>query len=168
MKAIHKIALFLIPLFLINLVALQAVEVKESKLTVTSGRMLYVLVKTEWEITAKMSGVADEFNGTVDVKSKTVDIYASIKHENFYLTGAYKYANQLMHEGYLESDKYPTAHFKGTIVSHDTTTGDIKVSGKMTIHGVTMDNVEISGKQLNDSQCASCHTVTDIIKKHGL
>lgn len=124
----------------------QAVEVTEQKLSVSSGRMLYVLVKTEWEITAKMSGIADEFYGTVDLPSKTFNITASIKRDNFYLTGAYKYANDLMHEGFLESDTFNNANFQGQITSYDTNTGDIKVTGKMKIHGVTKENVEITGK----------------------
>lgn len=123
-----------------------AVEVAEQKLTVSAGRMLYVLVKTEWEITAKMSGIADEFYGTVDVQAKTFNVSASIKRENFYLTGAYKYANDLMHEGYLESDVHQTANFQGIITSYDPSTGDIKVNGKMKIHGVTKENVEVTGK----------------------
>ena len=145
MKIIHSITIFLITLLWIN-VSIHAVEVSETKLKIKTGKMLYVLVKTEWEIAAKMSGIAEEFYGSVDVQTKTENISTSIKHQNFYLTGAYKYANDLMHEGFLESDKYTTANFQGTIISHDTATGDIKVKGKMAIHGVTKENVEISGK----------------------
>ncbi|MBK6604021.1 MAG: YceI family protein [Leptospiraceae bacterium] len=141
-----KIISLLVVLLFSAMSLIQAVEVSESKLKLTSGKILFVLVKTEWDVAAKMSGVADEFYGSVDVASKKVSIFASIKHDNFYLTGAYKYANDLMHEGYLESETYHTANFDGMITEHDKTSGDIKVVGKMQIHGVTKDSVEIIGK----------------------
>ncbi len=145
MKIFKRLSLCLAILFF-TMSIIQAVEVTESKLKLSSGKILFVLVKTEWDVTAKMSGVADEFYGSVDVASKKVSIFATIKHDSFYLTGAYKYANDLMHEGYLESETYHTANFEGLITAHDLTTGDIKVVGKMQIHGVTKDNVEITGK----------------------
>lgn len=145
MKFFRKIP-FTIAVFFFAVSLVHSVEVSESKLKISSGKALFVLVKTEWEVTAKMSGVAEEFYGTVDIASKKVSIFTSIKHDNFYLTGNYKYANDLMHEGYLESETYHTANFDGSIVAHDTTSGDIKVVGKMQIHGVTKDNVEITGK----------------------
>lgn len=114
--------------------------------------MLFTLVKTEWDITAKMSGVADEFDGSVDIQAKTLNISVSVRRENFYLTGAYKYANDLMHEGYLESETYHTANFNGEIISYDKTNGEITVKGKMKIHGVTKNNVEISGKLKKQDQ----------------
>ncbi len=145
MKNFKTLSLFAVILFF-TMSLIHAVEVPESKLKLSSGKILFVLIKTEWDVTAKMSGVAEEFYGTVDIASKKVSIFASIKHDSFYLTGAYKYANDLMHEGYLESETYHTANFDGLITTHDTTTGDIKVVGKMQIHGVTKDNVEITGK----------------------
>ena len=129
---------------------LNAVQVTESRLKVKAGKILYTLVKTEWETTAKMSGVGEKFSGTVDVEGKKVDITASVKRDSFYLTGEYKFANDLMHEGYLESEVFPTANFQGEIISYDTSSGDIKVKGKMTIHGVSKENVEIAGKLKKD------------------
>lgn len=145
MKIFKRIP-YIIAIFFFAVSLVHSVEVSESKLKISSGKALFTLVKTEWDVTAKMSGVAEEFYGTVDVASKKVSIFVSIKHDSFYLTGAYKYANDLMHEGYLESETYHTANFEGTITAHDTTSGDIKVVGKMQIHGVTKDNVEIIGK----------------------
>ncbi|HNH10935.1 MAG TPA: hypothetical protein PK683_20735, partial [Leptospiraceae bacterium] len=69
---------------------LSAVQVTESRLKVKSGKILYTLVKTEWETTAKMSGVGEKFSGTVDVDGKAVSITASLKRDSFYLTGEYK------------------------------------------------------------------------------
>ena len=129
---------------------LRAVQVTENRLKVKSGKILYTLVKTEWETTAKMSGVGEKFSGTVDVEGKAVNITASLKRDSFYLTGEYKFANDLMHEGYLESEAFPSANFQGVITSYDTSNGDIKVKGKMTIHGVSKENVEIAGKLKKD------------------
>lgn len=151
MKKFKIISLFAMLLFS-TMSLIHAVEVQESKLKLNSGKILFVLVKTEWDVTAKMSGVAEEFYGSVDIVSKKVSIFASIKHDNFYLTGAYKYANDLMHEGYLESEIYHTANFEGMIIEHDKTSGDIRVVGKMQIHGVTKDSVEITGKLKKSSK----------------
>ena len=54
-------------------------------------------------------------------------------------------------ENYMESDKYPKADFKGTIVQMPTTPGsyDVTAKGKLTIHGVSQE-VSIPGKLVID------------------
>ncbi len=62
---------------------------------------------------------------------------------------SFKFKNALMeehfNENYLESEKYPRATFKGTIANPEkvkwTEDGNypVKVTGKMTLHGVTRD-----------------------------
>jgi polyisoprenoid-binding protein YceI len=56
-------------------------------------------------------------------------------------------------ENYMESDKFPKADFKGTIVQMPTTPGsyDVTAKGKLTIHGVTKD-VSIPGKLIIEGE----------------
>lgn len=119
--------------------------IAESKLKVESGKMLFTLVKTMAGTDSKMVGLAKQVSGNVDMKAKTFDFTMDITLDSFALDGQYKFANDRMHETYLESAKFATANYKGTILSYDPATGKAKVSGKMTIHGTTKDNVEIEG-----------------------
>lgn len=146
MKIFKYQFLFIATLLLTSLNSAFATEVKETKLKLNSGKMLFTLVKTEWDTTLKMSGIADKFDGSVDMQAKTFNFSVAIRRENFYLTGTYKYANDLMHEGYLESETYHTGNFEGTIASYNPSSGDTKVVGKMKIHGITKENLEISGQ----------------------
>lgn len=63
-------------------------------------------------------------------------------------------------ENYVESDQYPKAEFKGSIINNSEInylkngTYTVKVKGKLTIHGVTKDvattgNFKISGANIN-------------------
>tara|TARA_B100001996_G_scaffold372261_1_gene348450 strand:- start:640 stop:1173 length:534 start_codon:yes stop_codon:yes gene_type:complete len=63
----------------------------------------------------------------------------------------FTFKNALMqehfNENYLESDKYPTAEFKGEILGWETLEilsepSEVKLKGAMTIHGVTIPIVE--------------------------
>ncbi len=125
--------------------SLAATPIAESKLKVESGKMLFTLIKTMAGSDSKMVGLATQVTGNVDMKAKTFDFTMDITLESFGLSGQYKFANDRMHETYLESAKFATANYKGTIVSYDPATGKAKVTGKMTIHGTTKDNVEIEG-----------------------
>lgn len=125
--------------------SLAATPIAESKLKVESGKMLFTLIKTMAGSDSKMVGLANQVTGNVDMKAKTFDFTMDITLESFALSGQYKFANDRMHETYLESAKFATANYKGTIVSYDPATGKAKVTGKMTIHGSTKDNVEMEG-----------------------
>lgn len=89
-----------------------------------------------------------------DIKAVTNDAISILKIESkevsFGMTiKSFKFENGLMqehfNENYMESDKFPSAKFKGTI--SDITNVDfkkdgvypVKVEGKITIHGVTKD-----------------------------
>jgi polyisoprenoid-binding protein YceI len=115
--------------------------------------MLFTLVKksssgydpsmTEF---ASMTGLANEVSGYVDTKEKKFDITMDVTLTGFSLGGKFKFANNRMHETHLESSKFATANYKGTIVSYDPETGIAKVIGKMTAHGVTKDDFAVEGK----------------------
>ncbi len=133
--------------------SLSATTLPEGKLNVESGKMLFTLVKksssgydpsmTEF---ASMTGLANEVSGYVDTKEKKFDITMDVTLTGFSLGGKFKFANNRMHETHLESSKFATANYKGTIVSYDPETGIAKVTGKMTAHGVTKDNFSMEGK----------------------
>lgn len=93
----------------------------------------------------------------IEAKNKTVTAVLDTK------SGAMQFAVQMkgfefdkalmqehFNENYVESDKYPKAEFKGTIVNNADInynkpgTYTAKVKGKMTLHGVTKD-VETTG-----------------------
>ena len=89
----------------------------------------------------KIEAVNNEVANIVDAKSGDVVFQVLIK--------SFKFERALMqehfNENYMESDKYPKAEFKGTIAdmggmspSKDGTY-NVKVSGKLTMHGVTKD-----------------------------
>ncbi len=131
-------------LFAFNSLSADALKIEE-KLKIESGKMLFTLIKTMAGSESKMSGIANQMTGSFDLKAKTFDITMQINLNSFALGGEFKFANDRMHETYLESTQYPTANYKGTIVSYDENTGKAKVKGTMTIHGTKKDNVTIDG-----------------------
>src|SRR5215210_2358697 len=82
----------------------------------------------------------------LDTKSGAVQFSVPMK--------GFEFQKQLMqqhfNENYVESDKYPKADFKGTVVNNSAVnyltdgTYNVTVKGKLTIHGVTND-VEAPG-----------------------
>jgi polyisoprenoid-binding protein YceI len=89
----------------------------------------------------KVTAINNEAANIMDAKSGQIIFQVPIK--------SFKFEKELMqehfNENYMESDKYPRADFKGTItnlselnVSKDGTY-NVKVAGKLTIHGVTND-----------------------------
>lgn len=86
--------------------------------------------------------------GACIVDSKTGDVRFQV------LIKSFKFERAAMqdhfNENYMESDKYPKADFKGTITNLSDVnftkdgTYNAKVSGKLTIHGVTKD-VSVAG-----------------------
>ncbi len=145
MKTSTKIFKILGLILFIAYSSLSATAISETKLKVDSGKMLFTLIKTMAGSDSKMIGLANQITGNVDMKAKTFDVNMDISLDSFSLSGDYKFANDRMHETYLESTKFSSASYKGTIVSYDPATGKAKVKGKMTIHGTTKDNVEIEG-----------------------
>jgi polyisoprenoid-binding protein YceI len=64
-----------------------------------------------------------------------------------------KLMQQHFNENYLESEKYPTATFQGEITGFSDAEGkqDLKVKGKMTIHGVT-NEFSAAGSGIKDGK----------------
>ncbi|HNF15114.1 MAG TPA: YceI family protein [Leptospiraceae bacterium] len=131
---------------------LSAVPVKEDRLKVESGKMLFTLKKKnssgydpDMVKSETMTGMANRASGTVNMKDRTFDITMDVGLETFFLGGKFKFANTRMHENYLESSKYSSVNYKGTIVSYDEESGKAKVKGKMTLHGVSKDNFSTEG-----------------------
>ncbi|MFA9290532.1 MAG: YceI family protein, partial [Solirubrobacteraceae bacterium] len=73
------------------------------------------------------------------------------------------------HENYLESNQFPKAVFKGNIVDFKkyklTAEGskNVKVNGKLTIHGITKDISTLVEYKLNNSGKVSTNTLFTII-----
>lgn len=89
-----------------------------------------------------IEAVNEKANSIIDVESKNVVIVVPIK--------SFKFEKQLMeehfNENYLESEKYPSATFKGTIENWDGSEGTFKAvaKGTLELHGITKD-LEIEG-----------------------
>ena len=145
MKNLNKFLIKVGILLLLISVPISSQSINEDKLKVESGKMLFTLIKTMAGSESTMSGIANDLSGEVDMKAKTFDFNMKINLTAFALGGSFKFANDRMHETYLESSKYSSANFKGTIISYDPSNGNAKVKGKMTIHGVTKNNVEMDG-----------------------
>ena len=131
--------------------SLSATEIPDSQLSVQSGRMLFTLVKksssgydpsmTEY---ASMTGVANKVSGLINMTEKTFDVTMDMSLESVSLGGKFKFANNKMHETYLESFKFGSANYKGTIQSYNSANGKAKVIGDMTVHGITKENFAVS------------------------
>ncbi len=94
----------------------------------------------------KIEAVNQKSTSVIDVESGKMEFAVLIK--------AFQFEKALMqehfNENYMESDKYPKAKFKGSIVDMSTVdlttdgTYPVKVKGNLTIHGVT-NEVEVDG-----------------------
>jgi len=94
----------------------------------------------------KIEAVNNEVANILDSKTGDLRFQALIK--------SFKFERELMqehfNENYMESDKYPKAEFKGTVINLNEVnfakdgTYTAKVSGALTIHGVT-SNVTVAG-----------------------
>ena len=89
----------------------------------------------------KIEAVNNEVANILDAKSGEIVFQVLIK--------SFKFERELMQEhfndNYMESDKYPKSDFKGTITNLNEVNFskdgayNVKVSGKLTMHGVTKD-----------------------------
>lgn len=163
MKTNRKILTIISLVLFTGYMSLSATPISETNLKVDSGKMLFTLIKTMGGVDSKMVGLANQVTGKIDMKGKTFEFNMDINLESFSLSGDFKFANDRMHETYLESAKYNSASYKGTIVSYDPATGKAKVTGKMTIHGTTKDNVEIEGL-VKPSESGSGYLLTSAFK----
>lgn len=104
----------------------------------------------------KVEAVNNEVASVMDIKSGEIVFQALIK--------SFKFERELMqehfNENYMESDKYPKADFKGNITNlSEINFGksgnyNAKVTGKLTIHGVTNDvtvtgTISVKGNTVN-------------------
>lgn len=88
-----------------------------------------------------IEAVNNEVGNIVDMATGDMAFQVPVK--------SFKFERALMqehfNENYMESDKYPKADFKGTIAdaanvkTNEDGTYNVKVNGKLTIHGVTND-----------------------------
>lgn len=124
----------------------------QSKYFTKEGRALFTSKAPMEEIV----GVNKKVTSILDVATGQLEFSVLMK--------AFEFEKALMkehfNENYVESDKFPKATFKGTIINVAdvkwTTDGTypVKVSGKMTIHGVTKDitvpgTIEVKGGKLH-------------------
>ena len=136
---------YCVTIFLCLHYSLLSADLKNQKLNIVSGKALFTLVKTTPQGDSKMSGLASKISGNLDLQEKKVNVKMDIGHENFQLSGQFKFANNRMHETYMESKKYPQAGYSGRIVSFDPGSGKASALGSFTLHGVTKENVALDG-----------------------
>jgi len=89
----------------------------------------------------KIEGINNEVANIIDAKTGNIVFQLPVK--------SFKFERELMqehfNENYMESDKYPKAEFKGAIANMNEVnfakdgTYNAKVTGQLTIHGVTKD-----------------------------
>lgn len=89
----------------------------------------------------KIEAINDKSTSVIDLSTGQIEFGVLLK--------AFLFERALMqehfNENYVESDKYPKATFKGTIANASSIdkskdgTYPVKVSGKLTLHGVTKD-----------------------------
>src|SRR5689334_2764556 len=94
----------------------------------------------------KIEAINDKSTSVVDLSTGQIEVSVLMK--------AFLFERALMqehfNENYVESDKFPKAVFKGTIADASSIdkskdgTYPVKISGKLTLHGVTKD-IETTG-----------------------
>lgn len=130
-----RIILFYLALFGLTL---QATEIKEDHLTVTTGKIIFLSEAPQETI----KGVGKQISGDVHFKEKKVSISIDLAD--------WKTNNRLqtshLHENYLETEKFPKAIFEGVIQSYDSKSGEVVVIGSISLHGVIRKDVSIKGK----------------------
>ncbi len=94
----------------------------------------------------RVEAINNEVANIIDAKTGNIVFQVPVK--------SFKFERELMqehfNENYMESDKYPRSDFKGTITNLNDVnfskdgTYNVKVAGKLTMHGVTKD-IEVPG-----------------------
>ena len=107
----------------------------------------------------KIEGINRTVTCVVDTKTGNMQFAVLMKGFEFERALMEEHFN----ENYIESDKFPKAEFKGTIVDNDKVnyakdgTYTVKVKGKLTMHGETKD-VETEGKLTIQSRKNKCYS----------
>lgn len=121
----------IIPLLLLN--ALVTLGVAQGKYMTKTGEVTFFSSAPLEDIEA----VNQKVQSVIDMDTKTVVI--SMLINNFVFDK--RLMQEHFNENYMESEKYPKSIFKGSFESDDDLTKpgtyEVKVSGEMTIHGVT-------------------------------
>jgi hypothetical protein len=106
----------------------------------------------------KIEGINNEVANIIDTKTGNIVFQLPVK--------SFKFERELMqehfNENYMESDKFPKSEFKGAITNMNEVnfakdgTYSAKVTGKLTIHGVTKDltvpgTITVSGNTMKAS-----------------
>ena len=108
----------------------------------------------------KVNGVNKTVTCVLDTKTGAMQFAALMKGFEFERALMEEHFN----ENYVESEKFPKAEFKGTISNNNEVnyakdgTYNVKVQGKLTIHGETRD-VEADGKMI--IQSGKINTISD-------
>ena len=129
-------------IFLFLLLSITASAAAQDKFSTKAGRIDFFSETLLEDIEAKnkkASAVLDTKTGTLQfiVLMKAFEFEQSLMQEHF-------------NEDYVESDRFPQAEFKGTILNNNTINytkpGNYpaRVKGKMTLHGITRE-VDASG-----------------------
>lgn len=139
-------------LFLIIGIALIAATTSSGKYMTKNGKVSFYSDAPLEKIEAKNSQVNAAIN------AETGDVLFKVLIKSFVFEKALM--QEHFNENYMESDKFPTSTYKGKItnlndISFDKSGSYIaKVSGKLTLHGVTKDvdtqgTITVSDKNLN-------------------
>lgn len=118
----------------------------------------------------EIEGKNKTVTAVIDSKSGAMQFAVQMK--------GFEFQKQLMqqhfNENYVESDKYPKAEFKGSIINNSEInytkdgTYTAKVKGKLTIHGVTRDVETIGTLKVNSGKIDANSTFNVLISDYNI
>lgn len=112
---------------------------------------------------------SDELKGIIDTDNRTFAF--SVEISSF---KGFNSPLQRIHfnENYLESEKYPTANFTGKFIeNYDLTvpgTYEIRVKGKLSIHGVEKERILKGSITVTDREIRVTSAFTLLLKEHDI
>lgn len=153
-------------ILLMALVMLASVSFAQGIFFTKTGKITFIS-KTSLESDEAVNKTA---TAVLDSKSGAIQFAVQMK--------GFEFEKQLMeqhfNENYVESDKYPKSEFKGTITNNSEInyakdgTYTAKVSGKLTIHGVTQDVTTTGTVKINGGKIDANSTFNVLISDYKI
>jgi len=117
----------------------------------------------------QIDAVNNTVRAVIDAKTKKLQFAVLIKGFQFKKALMQEHFN----ENYMESSKYPKATFKGEIVEGDVNftqigTYDVKVKGKLTIHGVTKEVTVPATISMSKAGAHAVATFDVVLEDYGI
>lgn len=127
--------------FIINLVYSQ-------KYTISEANVSFYAVTTIVGLESSFDGSGTSLSGYIDMNTKRIHL----KYNLWDLKTGIELRDDHMHENYLETERYPTAEFRGTILKNEN--NFITVNGFFDLHGVKK-KITAEGKISGDNLIAT-------------